>query len=188
MAINPSMMLEKVLRISDSMTNISNKKKDINVPHNMIWNLHIRHLSFLLSFLHSTSLRLTSAMISRLDCLLLFFFRFFMSPVFLSQFVYIDNSDNCKYLVYPTFPFIISFQFRTASMAHWQQQIPHTINQYTNTAVILNNRLFRILFTCFPMTQKKNNIIPHNTNVCTLHSIVMNISLAAMSKSGKADV
>lgn len=80
MAINPSMMLEKVLRISDSMTNISNKKKDINVPHNMIWDLHIRHLSFL----HSTSLRLTSAMISRLDCLLLFFFRFFMSPVFLS--------------------------------------------------------------------------------------------------------
>ena len=71
MAINPSMMLEKVLRISNSMTNISNKKKDINVPHNMIWDLHIRHLSFLLSFLHSTSLRLTSAMISRLDCLLL---------------------------------------------------------------------------------------------------------------------
>lgn len=73
MAINPSMTLVKVLRISDSMTNISNEKKDINVPHNMIWDLHIRHLSFLFFFLHSASLRLTSAMISRLDCLLLFF-------------------------------------------------------------------------------------------------------------------
>lgn len=84
MAINPSMTLVKVLRISDSMTNISNEKKDINVPHNMIWDLHIRHLSFLFFFLHSASLRLTSAMISRLDCLLLFFFRCFISSVFLS--------------------------------------------------------------------------------------------------------
>ena len=83
MTINPSMILVKVLRISDSVTNTSNGKKDMNVPHNMIWDLHIRHLSFLLSFLHSVSLRLTSAMISRLDCLLLFFSVFFMSPFFL---------------------------------------------------------------------------------------------------------
>lgn len=73
MVINPSMILVKVLRISDSVTNISNGKKDINAPQNKIWNLHIRHLSFLLCFRHSASLRLTSAMISRLDCLLLFF-------------------------------------------------------------------------------------------------------------------
>lgn len=76
MVINPSMILVKVLRISNPVTNTSNGKKDMNVPHNMIWDLHIRHLSFLLSFLHSASLRLTSAMISRLDCLLLFFSAF----------------------------------------------------------------------------------------------------------------
>ena len=54
MAINPSMTLVKVLRISDSMTNISNEKKDINVPHNMIWICI--YATFPFSFSFSTQL------------------------------------------------------------------------------------------------------------------------------------